>query len=284
LRGGLTVQNSEHSDQSTYPLGHSKRELVRLADQARINDPLTRRFLSDAGIARGMRVLEVGSAAGYLTFLLADIVGPTGEVVGADLAAAAVSAARDGAAVRSLTNVSFRHGDPAAMRFDKPFDAVVGRWVMMFVSDDIDFIRKLSGHLKPGGIMFFQEVDRLGTRSLPPAPLYDRCHQWITDAIIANGDDVRMGTKLYNNFVAAGLPPPLMRIEALIGGGANAANDLWQLAELVRSLVPAMEKFGVATAEEIRVDDLSERLVAEAISTQSVLIDRSEIGAWSRKN
>ena len=277
------MQDSEYPGQKAYPLGHSKRELVRLADQARINDPLTRQFLRDAGIASGMRVLEVGSAAGYLAFLLADIVGPTGEVVGVDLASGAVTAARQGASVRSLTNVGFLQGDPSEMRFDKPFDAVVGRWVMMFIPDKIGFINKLSGHLKPGGIMFFQEVDRLGTRSFPPAPLYDRCHRWITEAMMANGDDARMGTKLYSNFIAAGLPPPLMRIEALIGGGTNAANDLWQLAELVRSLVPTMEKFGVATAKEVGVDDLSERLVAEAIDSQSVLVDRSEIAAWSRK-
>jgi hypothetical protein len=46
-----------------YALGHSGRELERLALQDRIVGPLTRRFLEDAGLAPGMRVLDVGSGA-----------------------------------------------------------------------------------------------------------------------------------------------------------------------------------------------------------------------------
>jgi 2-polyprenyl-3-methyl-5-hydroxy-6-metoxy-1,4-benzoquinol methylase len=268
---------------NAYPLGHSKREIMRLADQARMNDPITRSFLVDSGICPGMRVLEVGCAAGHFTYLLADIVGPAGEVIGVDRAADAVAAAREGAELRALTNVSFHQGDPSEMTFDRPFDAVAARWVIMFIPDKVEFIRKLSGHLRPGGIMFFQEVDRTAARSHPPAPLYDTVCQWVTNALIANGDEVSLGSKLFGVFVAAGLPPPLMRVQALIGGGKNFENELWQLAELLRPLIPAMEKHGVVTAAQIGIDDLSDRLLAEAIATNSVLVDRSEIGVWARK-
>jgi 2-polyprenyl-3-methyl-5-hydroxy-6-metoxy-1,4-benzoquinol methylase len=278
------VRNDEAiTDRNAYPLGHSKREIMRLADQARMNDPITRRFLVDAGICPGMRVLEVGCAAGHFTFLLADIVGPAGQVIGVDRAADAVAAAREGAEVRALTNVSFRQGDPSEMNFEMPFDVVAARWVIMFIPDKVDFIKKLSGHLRPGGIIFFQEVDRTAARSYPPAPLYDAVCQWITNALIVNGDEVRLGSKLFGVFVAAGLPPPLMRVQALIGGGKNFERELWQLSELLRPLIPAMEKHGVATAAQIGIDDLFDRLLAEAVANNCVLVDRSEIGVWARK-
>jgi hypothetical protein len=52
-----------------YALGHSDRELARLGLQARLFDPLTRQLFRDAGIAPGMRVLDVGSGSGDVAFL-----------------------------------------------------------------------------------------------------------------------------------------------------------------------------------------------------------------------
>lgn len=69
-----------------YVLGHTEAELKRLTTQARLIDPITRRFLVSAGVVPGMRVLDVGSGAGDLAILLAAMVGPEGEVVGSDSA------------------------------------------------------------------------------------------------------------------------------------------------------------------------------------------------------
>ena len=62
-----------------YLLGHSKAELKRLATQARLIDPITRRFLVSAGIREEMRVLDVGSGAGDVAILLAGLVGQEGK-------------------------------------------------------------------------------------------------------------------------------------------------------------------------------------------------------------
>jgi hypothetical protein len=62
-----------------YTLGHTDAELKRPTTQARLIDPITRRFLLSAGIREGMRVLDVGSGAGDVAILLADLVGHKGE-------------------------------------------------------------------------------------------------------------------------------------------------------------------------------------------------------------
>ena len=46
---------------SEYVLGRSQREYTRLARQAELFKPMTRRFFEDAGIAPRMRVLDLGS-------------------------------------------------------------------------------------------------------------------------------------------------------------------------------------------------------------------------------
>lgn len=61
--------------ESDYVLGHSDDELNRLAVQARLIEPITRRFFVEAGICAGMSVLDVGSGAGDVSFLIADLVG-----------------------------------------------------------------------------------------------------------------------------------------------------------------------------------------------------------------
>jgi hypothetical protein len=91
-----------------------------------------------------------------------------------------------------------------------------------------------------------------------------------------------MGIKLYAAFVAAGLPAPSMRLESLIGGGPNASDQVYFKADLARTLAPEMERLGVATAHEVDSPTLAQRILDEIISSTSVIVGRSEVGAWSR--
>lgn len=265
----------------SYILGHSERELDRLNKQAHLIDPITRRFLSAAGIVPGMRVLDVGSGAGDVAFLAADLVGAGGEVVGTDRSSAAVAMARRRADARVLRNVAFLEGDPAEMTFDRPFDAVVGRYVLMFQREPAAMLRAVAAHARRGGLIFFHEVDLDGARSFPPAPTYDRCCQWFRETFQLSGADTRMGIKLFSTFVAAGLPAPSLQLETLIAGVSNNADPLHLAAGIAETLADAMERLGVATAAEVGLETLADRMVSEAAANGSVILGRFEVGAWS---
>src|SRR5579864_3824039 len=112
---------SDEAEPPVYALGHSDRELQRLSIQARLVDPITRRFFAEAGIAPGMRVLDVGSGVGDVAFIAAALVGESGSVVGTDRSGAALALARRRGEERSLGTVSFREGDPTEMTFQEPF-------------------------------------------------------------------------------------------------------------------------------------------------------------------
>ena len=71
-------------------------------------------------------------------------------------------------------------------------------------------------------------------------------------------------------------------MKTFIGGGTEVGEWLRAVAELADTLLPAMEKFGVATADEVDVATLAERMTQEVVQANSVIIGRSEIGAWSR--
>jgi 2-polyprenyl-3-methyl-5-hydroxy-6-metoxy-1,4-benzoquinol methylase len=243
--------------QSFYALGHSEQELQRLSRQGHALGPFTRQLFEEAGISRGMRVLDVGCGSGDVAFLAADLVGPSGQVVGVDRERRAVDWASARAHSQGMRNVNFVEGDPAEMEFDRQFDAIVGRLVLMYYPDPADTIRKLMRHVRPEGLIVFQELDMVNARSMPVAPLFERSMTWIKQTLSATGAQIQLGLELYPIFLAAGLPGPSMRVDALIGGGRQC--PLFEiLAELTQSLLPVMEKLKIASAAEVGISTLAQ--------------------------
>ena len=68
-------------------------EYARLIEQAVVLRPLTERMLRAAGLSSRMPVLDIGCGIGDVSFLVSEVVGPGGSVVGVDLDAEALAAA-----------------------------------------------------------------------------------------------------------------------------------------------------------------------------------------------
>jgi ubiquinone/menaquinone biosynthesis C-methylase UbiE len=138
--GGTILRVVQQVGSSEYALGHSERELDRLSMQAHMFEPFTRQLFRDAGLASGMRVLDIGCGSGDVAFLAAQLVGPTGSVVGVDRTPAAISRATTRAESKRISNVHFVEGDPTLMKFDHPFDVVVGRLILMYYADPVECV------------------------------------------------------------------------------------------------------------------------------------------------
>ena len=110
-----------------YVPGHGPREIERLIRQARMVEPITRRFFVEAGIAPGMRVLDIGSGVGDVAFLAADLVGKAGGVTGIDQSTAALATARNRAEALGLGNVRFEEASLTDFRSGEQFDALKNR-------------------------------------------------------------------------------------------------------------------------------------------------------------
>ena len=268
-----------------YALGHSQKEHERLTRQAALLEAITERLLRAAGLETGMRVLDLGSGAGDVALLAAELVGRHGSVVGIDTDGDALDAARQRAELLGLRNVTFVEGDVRAAELDDAFDAAIGRLVLAYVDDPHAVLRATAARVRPGGVLAFQELDLdpgVHTWSFPQGTLWDETGRRVIDTFARAGTHLRMGRQLFAAFLAAGLPAPVMHEEALVGGGADFAGYAW-LADVARSLAPLTEKLGVASAEELGLETLAARIREDAIARGAVVWSPPLIGAHARR-
>jgi SAM-dependent methyltransferase len=243
-------------------------------------EPFTRQLLVESGMEPGMRVLDVGSGVGDVAFVAAEIVGDRGEVVGIDRVAKALEVARERAEERSMNNVSFLQGDPTQIRFDHPFDAVIGRYILAWQPDPGWMLAHLVPLARPSGIIAFHELEWAAARSFPPVERWDRCCQLVVEALTAGGADLQVGMKLHSLFLGAGLPAPSMRYASLIG---STIEHVRFTTDLITTLLPDMDQQGIVKEGEIDLETLAADVLAEIAAVGSIVVGRSEIGAWAKR-
>lgn len=265
------TKNSSENKTSTnrdvaYALGRTSHETTRLIEQSKIYGESTRLLCEWADISPGMRVLDIGSGAGDVALMVAEFVGSSGQVVGVDVNPAILETARQRAANAGLKNVEFIAGDARILDFEDKFDALVGRFVLMYMADPAMALKKLITHLKPGGIVAFQEPEYTlyPAVSHPDTPMMNQLYRWIMEVFDHSGAYLDMGIGLYRAFVEVGLPAPEMHLHAPIGAEGDWTGYRYMVT-IFQSLLPLIEKYGIATAEEIGIDTLEERLRKEVL-------------------
>ncbi len=263
-----------------YILGHGSDEHRRLILQARFVGELTETVFARAGLAQGMHVLDVGCGAGDVSLLAAAFVGSNGSVLGIDQSPESVALARERAKAAGLDNVRFEAGILEEFRRGGPFDALVGRLVLLYLKEPAAVLRQLVERLRPGGLVVFHEMEMATSHCVPDVPLWTQCGRWIVEAFARAGLETSMGSRLYSVFEAAGLPAPEMIGGGRVEGSPHSQVFEW-LAQTVRSLLPMIEKTGVATREEVGIDTLADRLRAETIARGAVVHAPIFVGAWS---
>jgi SAM-dependent methyltransferase len=228
-----------------------------------------------------MRVLDVGCGAGDVSFLLARMVGPSGAVFGVDRSEEAVALATARAQALGLARVSFWQGDIEDISLDRPVDAAVGRFVLMYSAEPSIALRRVAANVRAGGIVAFQEMNVEETKSFPQVDLFEQSMRWIIETLHREKVKTLMGLGLYRTFVEAGLPPPQMIMGARVEGSPDSRG--YQIvAQVVKSLLPVMEKLGVANEKELQIETLAQRLRDEVLSRGAVIVLPPLVGAWTR--
>jgi ubiquinone/menaquinone biosynthesis C-methylase UbiE len=267
---------------SSYPLGYSEDEARRLAAQAAFFEDLTGDVLRRAGIGPGMHILDLGYGVGDVSFLAGGMVGANGTVLGIDRNASSIEKARHRAIALGLSNVRFEVSELET--FDNEgqrFDALIGRLVLLYLPDPVATLRRFRNFLRPGGVIAFQEVDMDQISQFPASELFTRVSSWIIASFKSGGAETNMGKRLLSTFLLAGLPRPTMIAASRVESGPDAYAYTY-ITAILRSLLPLVERAGVASVQEVAIDTLAERLRQNATANEIVTFLPRMVGAWSR--
>ncbi len=271
----------QKSDPNDYILGSSDREHERLIRQARMLAPCTRRLFEDAGVVPGMKVLDIGSGVGDVALLAAALVSESGSVLSIDRDAGALEKARSRAKAAGVAHLQFVQQELTALDVTGEFDAIVGRFVLMFLPDPGALLRAFASRLRPGGVMVFQEASWSSFFAMTShLPLYSKCGHIMTDILRRAGGHPDMGLALYRGLIDAGMSMPQMRVEVLL---TSEREDRRWLHDLLQTVWETLPTYGQPTEGVGDPHTLGERLDAEQDGHPSFAPSVGLVGAWARK-
>jgi ubiquinone/menaquinone biosynthesis C-methylase UbiE len=230
-----------------------------------------------------MRVLDMGCGIGDVSFIAAQITGPTGRVTGIDVDEQALDVARQRSTDESCHHLRFERADISEYRPDQLFDAVVARHVLIHAADPLSILRDAASFVVPGGLVAFEEYDlSFWPPGYPQTPLA----AGLTAALVALFRKVtphaNVGMRLSYLLQEAGFPMPRGSAECLMEGGPQTDFYEW-LAETVRSVLPAMEKLGLAGVAS-EPESLAERLREEVVAERACLTTPLIVRTFARKS
>ncbi len=154
---------------------------------------LWKRFTIElSGVRPGNRVLDIAGGTGDLTRKFASIVGPTGEVVLADINDSMLKVGRDRLLDKGVAgNVAFVQADAEALPFpDNHFDVVTIAFGLRNVTRKENALRSMLRVLKPGGRLLVLEFSKPGNPLLAKAyDTYSFSFMPLAGKLITNDSD-----------------------------------------------------------------------------------------------
>ena len=119
-------------------------------------EPLNAMLTGRAGLAAGHEVIDVGCGTGDLALHLAQLVGPSGAVLGVDLSAPMLAAAERRRAERGHGHLQFKQVDAQTHAFERAgYDCILSRFGVMFFSDPVAAFCNLLRPLRASGRLAF---------------------------------------------------------------------------------------------------------------------------------
>ena len=190
-----------------YALRISDAELARYRTMAAAAQSLETELWNAAGIVPGARVLDLGCGPGAMVLALAEIVGPTGSVVGVDADAGAMAMAQALIEAAGLTNARAQAGDATATGLP-PGEADVAMMRHVLAHNqriEQDLVRHAAELVRPGGHVFLVDVDVSMLRQRDVEPELLDLHDRYIAFHAQRGNDLATGLRLVPLLTGAGL-------------------------------------------------------------------------------
>jgi SAM-dependent methyltransferase len=218
-----------------------------------------------------MRVLDLGCGVGDASFLAAELVGPSGSVVGIDSRRDIITVARERAGERRLKRVTFKCVPLEALSGPASFDAVIGRYVSAQQPDLTRALCTAARLARAGAVVALHEGEPLNAISTGPmsfVPIWSVVGPTLAAACRETLMEPEAARSLMTHFVEAGLSLHGAFCEVPVGCDDDRARWNSELACVADGVAP--------------IDGIERRLGAADIKARSVLEHCAQICAWAR--
>jgi SAM-dependent methyltransferase len=211
--------------------------------------------------------------------MAASLTGPDGSVTGIDHSPDALAQARLRAGQRGLAQVQFIEGDMHDPAPGGPYDAVIEQLALWLDPDPVHVLRQQVMVLRPDGLVVAIEADTSTWKSLPESASWTQAMNWRNEAFARAGMKLG-GLRLWDWAAEAGLRRlGMIGVQPYWGPGDEDA--LTYLVESMRVAAPLIVGTGVATAEEIGMETIEQRLRDEWEKTQAAFHAHTIMGLWA---
>jgi SAM-dependent methyltransferase len=262
-----------------YALGHSPAEQDRLRHQAAELRPDSEALLDRVGIAAGGSAIDVGCGPEGILGLLAERVGPAGQVTGLEINPASVAQARRFAAERGHLNVQVVEADARSTGLPSgSYDLVHARTLLINATDPAAVLTEMVRLARPGGWIAVLEPDAGTSVCYPPHPSWDRMDRIWADVSRAYGTDAQIGRRLPELFRQAGLASIGTEVRADIYPHGHSRRTV--RPDLLRSMRAQILAKGIADEREL---DEVDRAVRQHLNDPDTLVMPNLLFlAWGR--
>lgn len=191
----------------------------RLIEQGRGFEPEANWLLDSVRVQPGWRAVDAGCGPLGMLDLLAERVGPAGEVIGLERDSRLIEMGRSILAQRGLGNVRFVLGDVYNSGLPRGcFDLVHARLLLINLRELERALRELTALVRPGGIVAIQDIDQVPWLCEPPHPAWKALISTFLTIWRANGLDPLIGHRLPALLRAGGLLNVQVEVHGRVAG------------------------------------------------------------------
>lgn len=192
---------------SEYALKVSEQEIARYRQMADTAKTIEADLWERAGIVSGAVVADVGCGPAAMSVVMADIVGPTGRVIGVERDESALAAARQVVAQAGAANVELRQGTGTSAGLEPgSVDVVVMRHVLAHNGpEEGAIVAHLATLVRPGGCVYLVDIDGTAMRMIDVDPDLEDTNDSYVEFHRRKGNDLQPGLRLGKLLKAAGL-------------------------------------------------------------------------------